>query len=63
MKQKWEAYSNLPPEEKQRVRQGGKSAQLLAPTEPQAPSPEHSSHSEENGASPAPTTISDTVKN
>ena len=28
-KKKWEAYSNLPNEEKQRVREGGKSAKLL----------------------------------
>lgn len=27
--EKWEAYSNLPNEEKQRVREGGKSAKLL----------------------------------
>lgn len=64
VKQKWEAYSNLPPEEKQRVRQGGKSAQLLAPaTEPQALPPEASSHTEGSGASPAPSTVGDAVKN
>jgi hypothetical protein len=64
VKQKWEAYSNLPPEEKQRVRQGGKSAQLLVPaTEPQAPTPELSSHTESNSAAPAPSTVGDAVKN
>ena len=34
VKQKWEAYSSLPAAEKQRIRDSGKSAQLLTPPAP-----------------------------
>ena len=34
VKQKWEAYSSLPAAEKQRLREGGKSTQLLTPLAP-----------------------------
>ena len=34
VKQKWEAYSSLPAAEKQRLREGGKSTQLLTPSAP-----------------------------
>lgn len=60
MKQKWKPTQTCLPEENNNVRQGGKSVQLLAPTEPQAlPSIRHL---KKNGASPHQQIISDTVK-